>query len=259
MGRRACSRSSSPPARSSPGPSRGVGAIATQAYANPRYGPDGLALLREGLSAEEVVERLTAADEGRDAAAARRRRRAGPKRHVHGRRVPRLGRRPHRARATRRRATSSSRRRPSTRWRRRSRAAPAGRSPSGSSTASRRRRRRAATGAASRRPGCSSSSATAATPGCRTSSSTCASTTMRARSRSCGRIYGLHGAIFGKTPREEWLDVDEALAAELRERLARLGYEGELARRARPLGGHRELEDAGGRGRARSTRSCSPS
>src|ERR687887_1623856 len=43
-----------------------VGAIATQAYANPRYGPGGLALLHEGLSAEEVVERLTSADEGRD-------------------------------------------------------------------------------------------------------------------------------------------------------------------------------------------------
>ncbi|HEY2353443.1 MAG TPA: DUF1028 domain-containing protein [Gaiellaceae bacterium] len=43
-----------------------VGAIATQAYANPRYGPNGLALLREGLSAAEVVERLTAADDGRD-------------------------------------------------------------------------------------------------------------------------------------------------------------------------------------------------
>jgi uncharacterized Ntn-hydrolase superfamily protein len=42
-----------------------VGAVATQAYANPRYGPDGLALLRDGLSAEEAVERLTAADEGR--------------------------------------------------------------------------------------------------------------------------------------------------------------------------------------------------
>ena len=42
-----------------------VGAIATQAYANPRYGPEGLALLREGLGAEEVVERLTAADDGR--------------------------------------------------------------------------------------------------------------------------------------------------------------------------------------------------
>ena len=42
-----------------------VGAIATQAYANPRYGPDGLALLREGVPASEVVERLTGADEGR--------------------------------------------------------------------------------------------------------------------------------------------------------------------------------------------------
>jgi uncharacterized Ntn-hydrolase superfamily protein len=40
-----------------------VGAIATQSYANPRYGPDGLALLRQGASAEEVVERLTAADD----------------------------------------------------------------------------------------------------------------------------------------------------------------------------------------------------
>jgi uncharacterized Ntn-hydrolase superfamily protein len=43
-----------------------VGAVATQAYANPRYGPEGLSLLREGLSAEETVERLTAADDGRE-------------------------------------------------------------------------------------------------------------------------------------------------------------------------------------------------
>lgn len=43
-----------------------VGAIATQSYANPRYGPDGLALLREGLSAADVVERLTAADSDRE-------------------------------------------------------------------------------------------------------------------------------------------------------------------------------------------------
>jgi uncharacterized Ntn-hydrolase superfamily protein len=42
-----------------------VGAIATQAWANPSYGPNGLALLRDGLSASEVVERLTAEDEGR--------------------------------------------------------------------------------------------------------------------------------------------------------------------------------------------------
>src|SRR5215475_14162497 len=43
-----------------------VGAVATQAYANPRYGPNGLTLLRDGLSASEVVERLTAADDERD-------------------------------------------------------------------------------------------------------------------------------------------------------------------------------------------------
>ena len=40
----------------------GVGAVATQAYANPRYGPEGLALLRDGATAQEVVDRLTGAD-----------------------------------------------------------------------------------------------------------------------------------------------------------------------------------------------------
>jgi uncharacterized Ntn-hydrolase superfamily protein len=39
-----------------------VGAIATQSYANPRYGPDGLALLRAGKSAEETITALTEAD-----------------------------------------------------------------------------------------------------------------------------------------------------------------------------------------------------
>jgi uncharacterized Ntn-hydrolase superfamily protein len=43
-----------------------VGALATQAWANMRYGPDGIALLREGLSAEKVVQRLIDADQGRD-------------------------------------------------------------------------------------------------------------------------------------------------------------------------------------------------
>ena len=44
----------------------GTGAIATQALSNVAYGPDGLALLRKGLSAPEVVRRLTEADSGRD-------------------------------------------------------------------------------------------------------------------------------------------------------------------------------------------------
>jgi uncharacterized Ntn-hydrolase superfamily protein len=43
-----------------------VGAVATQAWANMRYGPDGLALLRERYSAEQVVARLVGADDGRD-------------------------------------------------------------------------------------------------------------------------------------------------------------------------------------------------
>src|SRR5207247_7808209 len=44
----------------------GAGAIATQSFANWRYGPDGLALLRQGVSASEVVERLTLADDDRE-------------------------------------------------------------------------------------------------------------------------------------------------------------------------------------------------
>lgn len=44
----------------------GVGAIATQALANFTYGPDGLELLQQGLSTQEVVDRLTAEDDGRD-------------------------------------------------------------------------------------------------------------------------------------------------------------------------------------------------
>ena len=43
-----------------------VGAIATQALANVRYGPDGLALLAQGARAAEVLARLTAQDEGCD-------------------------------------------------------------------------------------------------------------------------------------------------------------------------------------------------
>lgn len=43
-----------------------AGAIATQSYANTSYGPQGLALLATGLSAQATLDRLLAADEGRD-------------------------------------------------------------------------------------------------------------------------------------------------------------------------------------------------
>ncbi|MDP9101958.1 MAG: DUF1028 domain-containing protein [Actinomycetota bacterium] len=44
----------------------GVGALATQAFANLAYRPDGLRLLTEGLSAERALDALTAGDEFRD-------------------------------------------------------------------------------------------------------------------------------------------------------------------------------------------------
>ena len=44
----------------------GVGALSTQALMNPHYGPQGLELLRSGVPAPEVVERLTAPDQGRE-------------------------------------------------------------------------------------------------------------------------------------------------------------------------------------------------
>ena len=43
----------------------GVGAIATQSWANTTYGPRGLELLKIGLSAEQTLEHLTKDDSGR--------------------------------------------------------------------------------------------------------------------------------------------------------------------------------------------------
>jgi uncharacterized Ntn-hydrolase superfamily protein len=43
----------------------GAGAVATQSYANTSYGPDGLALMARGLSAQQALEELVAHDEGR--------------------------------------------------------------------------------------------------------------------------------------------------------------------------------------------------
>lgn len=43
-----------------------VGGIATQAYANTSYGPEGLALLEKGLTAEETIKELIKDDEMRE-------------------------------------------------------------------------------------------------------------------------------------------------------------------------------------------------
>ena len=228
-----------------------VGAIATQSYANPRYGPDGLALLREGLSGRGGRR---AADR-RPTTAARMRQLGvvdarGPRRDVHRRGVPRVGRRAHRrgyaaqgnilvsaatvdALAETFEATAG------------------GRSRSGCSTASTRRRRRAATAAAGSPRPCSSSSATAATRACRTRSSICASTTTPTRSPSCVGSTASTSAV-RPTPRDEWLAVDDELRAELDERLARLGL-----RDASRRGPGSRTSRSGWTARTRSTRSCS--
>jgi len=44
----------------------GVGAIATQSFVNPAYGPRGLDLMKSGLAAEEALNALLLVDEGRD-------------------------------------------------------------------------------------------------------------------------------------------------------------------------------------------------
>src|SRR5262245_20167582 len=44
----------------------GVGAVCTQAFVEPSYGPGGLDLLRAGRSPAEALDELTAADQGRD-------------------------------------------------------------------------------------------------------------------------------------------------------------------------------------------------
>lgn len=44
----------------------GVGVVATQSFINPAIGQDGIALMRQGMSAGETLTRLIASDEGRE-------------------------------------------------------------------------------------------------------------------------------------------------------------------------------------------------
>jgi uncharacterized Ntn-hydrolase superfamily protein len=57
------------------------------------------------------------------------------------------------------------------------------------------------------------------------------------------RLFRLHDLLFGETPDEEWLDVDAALAGELSERLAALGYDGELPDALAAWAGTENLEE----------------
>jgi uncharacterized Ntn-hydrolase superfamily protein len=204
----------------------GVGAIATQAYANPRYGPEGLALLREGLSAGEVVERLTAADDGRD------HRQVGV--------VDAQGRG---ASFTGDECMDWAGGRTGDYY------AAQGNILVSAETvdAIAETFERAQGTLAERLLDCLD--AAQAAGGDRRGQQSAALLVVEQDGGYAGlsnevvdlrvdeherpleelrRIYVMHQAIFGKTPAAEWLDVDEQLAAELRDRLARVGYEGEL-------------------------------
>jgi uncharacterized Ntn-hydrolase superfamily protein len=218
-----------------------VGAIATQSYANPSYGPEGLRLLRDGLSAEDTLARLTEEDDGRD------QRQAGVV-DAHGRAATFTGLAATTGRAaapvpgTPRRETSSSPGPRWTRWQRRSR-------PSTGPLAERLLAcLDAAQAAGGDRRGQQSAALLVVEKdgGYAGLSDTLVDLRVDDHLRpleELRRLYGIHQALFGRTPRDEWLDVDDALAGELRERLAGLGYEGELADTMRRWSGNENLEE----------------
>jgi hypothetical protein len=53
----------------------------------------------------------------------------------------------------------------------------------------------------------------------------------------------MHDLLFGKTPRAQWLEVDDELRTEVVERLAKLGYSGELETALGAWAGTENLEE----------------
>ena len=219
-----------------------VGAIATQAYANPRYGPEGLAALREGADAETVVRRLTESDPERET-----------------RQLGVVDARGEGATYTGSRCYS---------W-------AGGRTGSGYAAQGNILVSAATVDAlaetfeagadkplARRLVDCL---AAAQAAGGDSRGQQSAALLVVEREGGYGgmsdvvvdlrvddherpieeldRLYELHQAIFGKTPPEQWLEVDDTLAAELRERLTRLGYDGELEEAFTRWAGNENLEE----------------
>jgi uncharacterized Ntn-hydrolase superfamily protein len=220
----------------------GAGAVATQAYANPRYGPDGLALLREGAAAEDVVRRLTEADDGRE------HRQLGI--------VDREGRS---ATFTGSECFGWAGGRTGPGY-----AAQGNILVSAATVDALAETFEASEGRplAERLLDCLAAAQEAG--GDRRGQQAAGLLVVERDGGYAGlsdvvvdlrvddhprpieelrRIHGLHRLLFGKTPKEEWLDVDEALAEELRERLARLGYEGELDQALFRWAGNENLEE----------------
>ena len=203
-----------------------VGAIATQAYANPRYGPEGLALLRKGHSAEEVVERLTSADEGRDQRQLGIVDREGRGASFTGAEcLDWAGGRTGPCYAAQGNILVSAE----------TVDAIAASFESSSGTLAERLLDclDAAQAAGGERRGQQSAALLVVEKdgGYAKLSDTIVELRVEDHERpleELRRLYRLHEALFGETPRDEWLTVDDALADELQKRLAKLGYDGEL-------------------------------
>jgi uncharacterized Ntn-hydrolase superfamily protein len=219
-----------------------AGAVATQAYANPRYGPEGLALLREGLPAQEVVDRLISADDGRE------HRQLGI--------VDREGRS---ATYTGSECYDWAGGHTGDGYAVQGNILVSGETVDALAETFERSAGRPlaerlldcldaaqAAGGDSRGQQSAALLVVEKDGGYANLSDEVVDLRVDDHERpleELRRIYGLHQAIFGKTPREEWLPVDEALEAELRERLAGLGYDGEPADALFRWAGNENLEE----------------
>ena len=219
-----------------------VGAVATQAYANPRYGPDGLALLREGLAAQEVVERLTSADDGRE------QRQLGVV-DGEGRSASFTGNECH--------DWAGGRTGP--RYAAQGNILVSGETVDAIAETFERTDGKAleerlldcldaaqAAGGDSRGQQSAALLVVEKDGGYASLSDVVFDLRVDDHARpleELRRLYGLHVAIFGKTPKDDWLPVDAELAAELRARLGRLGYEGPLEEALDRWAGTENLEE----------------
>jgi uncharacterized Ntn-hydrolase superfamily protein len=219
-----------------------VGAIATQAWANPRYGPEGLALLRSGKTAEEVVQELTTADDGRA------QRQLGVVDGAGGA-----------ASFTGPECNEWAGGRTGDSYAAQGNILVSGDTVDalavtfeGNAHLQLAERLIECLAAAQAAGGDSRGQQSASLlvvekdAGYGNLSDTIADLRVDDHELPIAelrRLYTLHEELFSKTPVTDWLDVDEALGAELRERLGRLGYEGELERAFNTWAGTENLEE----------------
>ncbi|MGZ8706118.1 MAG: DUF1028 domain-containing protein [Gaiellaceae bacterium] len=219
-----------------------VGAIATQSYANPRYGPDGLALLREGRSAEEVVEALTTA------AAGRTERQVGIV-DGQGRAATFTGDECHDWAGGRTGEGYAAQGNILVSEETVNALAGTFEQNGHLSLAERLIECLAAAQAAGGdRRGQQSASLLVVEKDAGYAKLSDTVVDLRVDDHEhpiaeLRRLYGLHNELFGVTPPEDWVPVDQTLGAELRDRLAKLGYDGELGRAFNDWAGTENLEE----------------